>query len=279
MSETQALVERQEAGIQQRNPLQAIVEIATSGQQVDMEVFRGLMDIRRELEAEQARIAFNAAMSRAQARMPLIPKDKANSHTRSKYSSYEAVDRLIRPIYTAEGISLGFKTEQSPIEGYTRHICEVRHEAGHVETHYMDLPADEAGAKGNSNKNAVQALGSSATYGKRYLVFMVFALAQADDPTDDDGNTAAKRGPDLVAFNEQVRKHWPFINALKEAIAAEDWPEVALVLNQQAKQDADAGLETEDTLRRLWVAPSKGGVFETYEKKAIRCAEVTELRR
>ena len=57
------------------NPMEAIMKLATSGAAVDMEVMRGMMDMRKEFEAEQARIAYNEAMARAQANMPIIFRD------------------------------------------------------------------------------------------------------------------------------------------------------------------------------------------------------------
>ena len=263
------------------NPIDAVMQYATSGNAVDMDVMRELMTMRRDMQAEAAKVAYNEAMARAQAGMPVIKRDRTNTHTRATYATYEQITKQIRPVYTAEGLSLSFDSERAE-EGYTRYICEVKHQAGHSERVSMELPPDDGGMNGKSNKNPVQALGSSMTYAKRYLTMEVFALAQSDDPDDDDGNAAAKAAPHSGYLLERIalyRTHFDFIADIKRCAEAEDAEAMAATLEDQAATDRMRKLGNEATLESIWGAPSKGGILETEEMKCIKSNEVAEARK
>jgi hypothetical protein len=138
---------------------------------------------RDEILSEQ----FNEAMSRAQAQMFAIVKDKTNDQTRSQYASYAAFDRVIRPIYTAEGFSLTFNEGETAKPDYVRVLCDVAH-GGYTRHYHVDMPADGKGAKGGDVMTKTHATGSAFTYGQRNLLKLIFNLATIDK--DDDGNAA-----------------------------------------------------------------------------------------
>ncbi|HTF78180.1 MAG TPA: ERF family protein [Bradyrhizobium sp.] len=162
-------------------------------------------------EREAGRIAqqcFNAAMSAAQAEMEPIRVDSKNDQTHSKYASYAALDRAVRLIYTRHGFALTFDTEDTPEEllaGVTattipmvRVVCDVCHRDGHTKRYRLPMPVDGKGAKGGDVMTRTHAMGSGITYGKRYLLGMIFNLAI---DKDDDGNAAGGSGRSLPAKN------------------------------------------------------------------------------
>lgn len=169
--------------------LMTAVARAASDPTVDVEKMERLFAMHERMEARQAEVAFNAAMSRVQAAMRRIATDKTNSQTHSDYATYGALDRELRPLYTAEGLSLSFDTE-SPQPELLRVICHVSHEAGHTRRYNIDMPADGKGAKGGDVMTKTHATGSAASYGMRYLLKMIFNVALGVDPDDDDGNRA-----------------------------------------------------------------------------------------
>src|SRR5262245_2462837 len=59
---------------------------------INIERMQYLMETRRALLDEEAEQAFNDAMAAAQAEMEPISRDCENPQTRSKYSSYAALD-------------------------------------------------------------------------------------------------------------------------------------------------------------------------------------------
>ena len=102
-----------------------------------------------------------------------------------------AVDRAIRPIYSKHGLFPSFNTapsEHGP--EWVKVLCEVARTATATRAKYsIDMPADGKGARGNDVMTKTHATGSAATYGRRYLLMMIFNLSVEDD----DGNAAASK--------------------------------------------------------------------------------------
>lgn len=162
-----------------------IISRAASDPNVDIEKLERLMALKERMDAKQAEIDFNAAMSRIQAETRRIAADGSNRQTNSKYATYAALDRVLRPIYTREGLSLSFGTETAP-EGMVGMVCYVSHEHGHTREYRAQVPSDGKGAKGGDVMTKTHAFGSGTSYGMRYLLKMIFNVAIGED--DDDGN-------------------------------------------------------------------------------------------
>ncbi len=156
-----------------------------------------LMAMVERADAKRAEGAFNGAMSEAQAAMRPVATDASNPQTRSRYASYAAIDRALRPIYTLHGFGLSFDTGVDQPVDYVRVLCYVSHQAGHSRTYHVDMPADGKGAKGGDVMTRTHAAGSALSYGMRYLLKMIFNVAVGE--SDDDGNTATVKAKPVVA--------------------------------------------------------------------------------
>ena len=167
---------------------------------VDVEKIKALVRLQREVAADQARIAFARAMSAAQAEMISVVRDAENKHTRSRYATLEVIDKAVRPIYSKHGFSLSFNGGAQH-EKAVEVVCECSHRDGHSKTYALTGGLDTSGAGGNANKTAIQGLGSSATYLRRYLTMMIFNISLADKD-DDDGNAGRAR---LTRINEEQK--------------------------------------------------------------------------
>ena len=169
--------------------LMSFIERASRDPDFDVAKFGELLRIQRDTVRDMQRNAFNEAMAAAQAEMEPIPRRSFNSHTRSSYAKLEAIDREIRPIYTRHGLSVRFGSALPPAPGWMRITCTVSL-GGYSEEQYLDAELDHGGAKGAANKNPVQAVGSSVTYLRRYLLLMVFNITTDEVAPDDDGQGA-----------------------------------------------------------------------------------------
>lgn len=154
----------------------------------DVEKLRALIAMQREVMAEQARIAFDAAMADAQAEMVPVVRQAVNAHTKSRYARLEDIDNAIRPIITRHGFSLTFDNPEQSADGITV-TCTVAHRDGHVKNYKIAGARDDKGAQGNSNKTPIQAVGSTISYLRRYLTCMIFNVSLTND--DNDGNEVA----------------------------------------------------------------------------------------
>src|SRR6185436_2890422 len=176
-------------------PMLALVERATRDQTGDGEKMEKLLAMAERLQAKRAESEYDQAMNAAQSEMQPVARDSDNPQTRSRYVSYGALDRAVRPIYTAHGFSLSFGTRATGPDRVTI-TCRVSHRAGHTERVEIEMPADGKGAKGGDVQTKTHATGSAVSYGMRYLLKMIFNIAVGE--YDDDGNAAAGRKPQFT---------------------------------------------------------------------------------
>ena len=150
-----------------------------------IDVIERLAALQEKALARDAEIEFNDSLNRVQQQIKRVAPDLDNPQTRSKYASYAAIDRKIRPIYSEQGFSLSFDTADCPRADHIRVICYVS-KAGHTRRYQMDMASDGKGAKGNDVMSKTHAEGAAMSYGMRYLVKAIFNIAVGED--DDDGN-------------------------------------------------------------------------------------------
>ena len=78
------------------------IEKAALNPQVDIGKVEQLLALYERIEGRRAEAAFNESLTAAQAAMRPVATDMENSQTKSRYASYAALDRVLRPIYMAE---------------------------------------------------------------------------------------------------------------------------------------------------------------------------------
>lgn len=148
-----------------------------------IDVIERLAALQEKAMAREAEVDFNESLTRVQEQIKRIAPDLDNPQTRSKYASYAAIDRKIRPIYSEQGFSLSFNTADCPIPDHIRVTCRVALR-GHKELYQVDMPADGKGAKGGDVMTKTHAAGAAMSYGMRYLVKGIFNIAVGEEDTD-----------------------------------------------------------------------------------------------
>jgi len=150
-----------------------------------------ILDAQERILDRQARQDFAVAMADCQAEMPQILKTEYNKQTSSNFESLDGLNKAIIPVYTKNGFSVSFGTGDCPIpveKGDTpwlRVTADVSHRGGWEKQYHYDLPYDIAGIKGSVNKTKIHASGSTLSYGKRYLLKLIFNLITTDDVDND----------------------------------------------------------------------------------------------
>jgi hypothetical protein len=139
----------------------------------------------REDREYAAKRAFFAAMSKCQKELPVVTKTKKNTHTNSTYADLAAIEAQAMPVIHANGFAVSFQPDGYNDKGELRILWEISHEEGHFRSGVGEIPVDGAGSQGKVNKTGTQAFGSTATYGRRYLLCMLFNITTGDDT---DGN-------------------------------------------------------------------------------------------
>jgi hypothetical protein len=201
-----AIAERQESAVVVQAESATILQViqrAAADPQCDIEKMERLLAMKERMDAKAAEVEFNDALSRVQANMGRVAADATNNQTRSAYATYGKLDKALRPVYTAEGFSLSFGTEEAP-EGMVGMICFVSHRAGYTRQYRAHVPSDGKGAKGGDVMTKTHAFGSGTSYGMRYLLKMIFNVAIGEE--DDDGNAAGSDDLRNAVLDDLVAK-------------------------------------------------------------------------
>ena len=162
----------------------------------DVDQLERLLAMKERWEANEARKAFVAAMSRFQSEVPRIEKKKAVDFTSAKGRTNYNYAPLCDIIESIKGslanCGLSFRWENVTGERGLKVTCFVTHIDGHSEQAEMCAPMDNSG-----NKNLIQGHGSTLTYLQRYTLCAVLGLASADK--DIDGRLPESVSPTLTA--------------------------------------------------------------------------------
>lgn len=142
------------------------------------EILEKFMGLHERWEKNQARKAFDEAVSLAKAEIKPIVRN-STGHNSKKYADMAAVANAVDPIITKHGLSYRHRAVQNERINVT---CILSHKLGHSEETTLAGPADKTG-----NKNDIQAIGSTLTYLQRYSLMLALGLAAGKD---DDGKAA-----------------------------------------------------------------------------------------
>lgn len=166
-----------------------MIERAAMNPAVDIDKMERLFEMRERAIAREAKVAYFEAMARLQVALPAIAERggiKNNTgKVQSTYARWEDINTAIKPVLTEHGFALSFRTGQE--DGQIVVTGILSHSAGHSEETTMRLPID-----GSGSKNAVQAIGSSTSYGKRYTAQALLNLVSYGE--DDDGRAGGGDG-------------------------------------------------------------------------------------
>lgn len=143
-----------------------------------VEVMERLQAMRRELRAERAKEAFDAAMAEFQSECPIIVKKKAGAKNAYRYAPLDDILIQVRPLIRQHGFSFAITSEID--KGWVKAVCKITHAQGHSETSEFKAPVDER----NVMMTDPQRYGAAMTFAKRYAFANAFGILTADEDTD-----------------------------------------------------------------------------------------------
>lgn len=169
----------------------------------DGEVLSQLIGLHERSRADDARRAFEAALTAAKAELPVIAKTQiasiGNKHYR--HEDLAEIARTVSPILARHGLAYRFRSRTDG--DLVTLTCVISHRDGHSEENSLSAAADHSG-----EKNAIQAVGSTLTYLQRMTLKAALGLAAAHD---DDGKAAGvvetitrQQTRELLALIEEV---------------------------------------------------------------------------
>ena len=178
---------RKTSAIEIKSPVE-IIQSAVALKGGTIEQMKELLAFQKEWEANEATKKFNSAFTAAQAEIQAVGNTKNNPQTHSKYADLNNIIESSKPVYTRHGFAIIFYEGETSSAESIRVCADVLHQAGHKETYHYDVPLDGKGIQGNANMTKIHGKASSVSYGRRYLMCMIWNIPTQDD---NDGNNGS----------------------------------------------------------------------------------------
>jgi len=158
-----------------------------------VEVLERLMVMRRELQAEAARSAFDRSLAAFQAECPVIVKSqvvhqKNSTAVRYRFAPLDVIVSQVKGLLEKHGLS---HTETAIVDkDWVTAVCTVKHCLGHSEKSEFKVPIDP-----EAYMNAAQKFASALTFAKRYAFCNALGILTGD--SDDDSITSGEEPPKM----------------------------------------------------------------------------------
>jgi hypothetical protein len=176
----------------------SMIERAARDPSVDIDKMERLMAMQERMVAQRAQSAFASAFAAMQIELPAIA-ERGKGHGNITYATWEDINDAVKPVIAKHGFGLRFEVGRTADRLTVTGV--LMHRDGHSERTMIELPADTSGSK-----NAVQAVGSTTSYGKRYVASALLNLtSRLPEDRDDDGKSGGIGHTITDAQAEQLR--------------------------------------------------------------------------
>lgn len=192
----------------------SIIAHAAADPAVMPDKMRALLDMQKEIMAEEARMAFTADYIKMSGELPVIDatgrieiREKVGGERTGRimqatpYATYNVIWKTVKPILQEHHFALLHSNEASA-DGRVIVRSTLMHDKGHQRESVIPLPLETSGSKNN-----VQGYGSSTSYGKRYnTVQLLNLISEAPEERDTDGVEVIdqKQLEELIALADEV---------------------------------------------------------------------------
>lgn len=163
----------------QATAMMQIISRAAADPACDLDKMERLLIMKERIDKEENSRQFNSDMASMQIEMPSVA-ERGTGHN-IKYATFEDINDVAKPIMSRYGFAVSFKVVET--DRGVRVTGLLLHRSGHREETEMTFPSDTSGSK-----NAVQALGSSISYAKRYIMSAMLNITTRGE--DDNGYAA-----------------------------------------------------------------------------------------
>lgn len=235
----------------------------------NVETIERLMNVRRELKAEQAKAEFDSSMAKFQAESPIILKNKnVTSMSGDKLYSYAPLEQIIaqvKSLLQKHGFSYTLDTDVESKDGWVIAKCRVVHSAGHSETSIAKFPLG-AGTKAMST---TQIYAAALTFASRRVFCNAFGLVPAGEDIDGITGRVKPTGPSTLASEPNLKD---FAKELWDALKTVRGPEKnwttanRWMWNELVLDDAEAAPNLTPDRFRAVTAKAKAKIEELSKK-------------
>ena len=153
--------------------IMSVIERAATSSDIDITKLEKMLEMQERVLDRNAKQSFTTSLAEMQTGLPRIAEN-GKGHNNLKYALLEDINDTLRPILHRHGFAVTFRIKA---EGSMIMVTTVlSHRDGHSEETTIPLAPDTTGSK-----SAVQAVGSTISYGKRYGICAMLNISTGDD--------------------------------------------------------------------------------------------------
>lgn len=172
---------------------------------VSSETMKDLMAIRRELNAEQAKEAFDSALAAFQAECPPVTKTigvpDRSGKIAYKYAPFESIIATVRPFLQKHNFSYVLDTDTQSELGWVIAKCHVTHAAGHCTVSTVKFPL---GTK-TGIMSDTQVYAATLTFACRRVFCNAFGIVVSGEDQNGITDREKPKGPSTLAAEPSVK--------------------------------------------------------------------------
>lgn len=193
-----------------------------------VDVIERMMVIRRELQAEKAKAAYDSAMAAFQAACPVITKEKGvpdrSGTVAYFYSPFEDIIAKSKDCRESNKFSFELNTDLESQPGWVIAVCTVTHGQGHSRTSKAKFPL---GTK-TGIMSDTQVYAAALTFASRRAFCNAFGIVTAGEDSDGRIGKPKPAGPstvqpDNIALKALASEIWKLLKPVRGA--ASNWDE------------------------------------------------------
>ncbi len=162
-----------------------------------MEVVERMLAMQERIIADQRKEAFFNDLAACQAEMPQIHKAAQGKH--NKYASYEAIDKIIRPIIRKYGFAERCSQSGIPDDKGRALFVYTVSKGAHSESseRWFTVDAAAKNSSGVAIRSALQDDGATTSFAKRYLRNLFFNVVTTGEDVDGEPNKPISHDQEL----------------------------------------------------------------------------------
>ena len=186
------------------------------------EIVERMMAVRRELNTEQAKTAFDLALAHFQAECPPITKSKTvlnESATKLySYAPFERILEVVRPYLEKHGLSFTLDTDLESKDGWVIATCKIKHIAGHSEVSRAKFPL----GAGTRAMSTTQVYAAALSFASRRVFCNALGIVTAGEDMDGRGGLPPQKSPMKKTGDDATREKKAALWALLVGVRGQD---------------------------------------------------------
>ena len=190
---------KNQAEIQQSESaaIMSVIERVAMSPDADINKLEKMLEMQERVLDRNAKQAFTADLSSMQEFLPRVV-EHGEGHNKAKFAKLEDINDAIRPVLHKFGFAVTFRVKHESSLVWITTV--LSHKQGHSEETSIPLPLDNSGSK-----NAVQAVGASISYGKRYGICAMLNISTGDDVDGGLPTNVPQNLPDITDAIQAIK--------------------------------------------------------------------------